>query len=151
MTLLRSFGRSAADPAGTLSSQSRTAGILALLPLGVLAAVFWWRPLAAPEAAMISAGLSYGAALIALTNGLRWGMARLSPAGLIVTLAALASLLMPPAIGLVLLVAMFFLNALIHVTAVERGLLPYWFGSLTSLLTAGAVVALLAIMVRLLI
>lgn len=149
MTLLPSFGRSAADGAGRIPRASLIAAAIALLPLAAMTAALWWRPLLISEATLAAASLGYGAALAATLSGLHWSLARRPPPVLAVTLAAPLAILLPVPLGLMALIAVFLLNGLAHVTAVERGRLPYRFGTLSSLLTAGAVVTLIAALLRL--
>ena len=67
------------------------------------------------------------------------------------SLAGFAALLLPPVLGLILLIAGFLMQALWDVLSVEAGRLPQWFGRLRMILTAGAVMSLIAILLRLLI
>ena len=67
------------------------------------------------------------------------------------SLAGFAALFLPPVLGFSLLIAGFLMQALWDVLSVEAGNLPPWFGKLRMILTAGAVVALLALLLRLLI
>jgi hypothetical protein len=67
------------------------------------------------------------------------------------SLAGLAAVFMPELLGIGLLISGFLMQALWDVTSVEAGRLPAWFGKLRMGLTAGAVIALIAMLVSLLI
>ena len=65
--------------------------------------------------------------------------------------AGLAAAFLPAIPGLALLVAGFLMQGLWDVMSVDAGRLPGWFGRLRMILTAGAVVSLVAALVSLLI
>ena len=70
-----------------------------------------------------------------------------SSASVLGSLAGLAAIFIPPVPALTLLIAGFLMQALWDVTSVEAGRLPAWFGKLRMLLTAGAVISLIAALV----
>jgi Protein of unknown function (DUF3429) len=101
------------------------------------------------------AGVTYGAVALSFMGGARWGAAFDRTArglliGLAPPLAGWVALLLSPLLGLCLLIAAFFLQAFSNVVSAEKGVLPEWFGKFSSLVTSGAVVALLAMLLRLL-
>lgn len=124
---------------------------LALLSLGLTSSV---RPGLA-----VTAAIAYGALTLAFMGGVRCGLA-IGPYGARrqeneLALAALAPLggfvaiLLPPALGVSLLIAALLLQALWDMMSAETGRLPHWFSRLRLLLTAAAVIPLLAILGRL--
>lgn len=99
----------------------------------------------------------YGALVLAFLGGIRWGTA-IGPYGrlrqgldfglsVLGVVAGLAALFLTPIPALTLLIAGFLMQALWDATSVEAGRLPAWFGKLRMVLTAGAVVALIAALV----
>jgi hypothetical protein len=122
----------------------------------IVAALAAWLPTGPVSLPDIFLGaLAYGATVLTFMGGVRLGAGTGSdPWGsAVAVLAALAgwiALLIPPLLGLCLLIAGFFLQSFSNVLASEQGTLPRWFGKFSSLLTAGAVLALLALLVRLL-
>ncbi len=102
-------------------------------------------------------GTAYGGLILSFLGGIRWG-AVLGPAdarrqardftlSIVPSLVALAALFLVPTVALALLVASFLLMALWDVLAVEAGFLPQWYGRLRMVLTTGAVLSLLAMLV----
>ena len=133
-------------------------GLAGLLPFAAATLSQW---LALP---LLTAGhgrllaIAYGGVILAFLGGIRWGTA-MGPyaaqrqalefaTSVMAALAGVAALFLPPLLGLCLLIAGFLMQALWDVMSVEAGRLPQWFGSLRKVLTAGAVLALLAILLR---
>ncbi len=131
-------------------------GAASVAPL-IVAAILTWTPVA-PRAMASFAALAAGAALLAFLGGVRSGLA-IGPYGkssqnkdftfsLVAMLAALTAFALPVHLGIALLIAGFFLMALWDVIASEDGRLPLWFGKLRSLVCGAAIVALIAVLVR---
>jgi hypothetical protein len=132
------------------------AGFASVVPFLVLAIAAWYPPAFATAPEVLHAGLAFGAIALAFICGARWGVGISQPSlerGLTLVLALWGwlALVIPPLLGLCLLIAGFFLQAFWNVLATDRGNVPAWFGKLSSLYTVGAVIALLTMLVRLLI
>jgi len=126
-------------------------GLIGLLPFAVLAVLAWIpaNPISLPDT--FWAALAYGAVVLSFAGGIRLGAARpLDLLSLFPPLAGWVALLIPPLLGLCLLIAGYLLFAFVSVVSVERGALPDWMGKAASLFTAGAVLSLLAMLVKLL-
>jgi hypothetical protein len=114
-----------------------------------------------PAAAAMTAGVVYAAVVLTFLGGMHWGFAasivpaRRQPAELALSvlppLAACIALALPAFPGISLLLAGFLLQGQWDVMTAENGRLPGWFGKLGMLLTASAVLSLLAMLFRLLI
>lgn len=97
---------------------------------------------------------AYGAVILSFLGGIRWGVVvnnktqvrRWGPLALSVvpSLIAWPALLLPAVWMLSLLAAGFVLQYAADIEAVRHKVLPSWFGRLRTLLTSGAVIALLA-------
>jgi hypothetical protein len=135
-------------------------GVAGLVPF-VVCAVLLWRPFLGISAQQtLMACLVYSAVILSFLGGIRWGtaigpyapsrLARDFTLSVIPGLAGWAALFLPPVIGLALLIAGFLLQALWDVVSAENGMLPPWFGTLRAGLTAGVVLPLIAVLVRLL-
>ncbi len=131
-------------------------GAASVAPL-IVAAILVWTS-AAPLALAAFAALGAGAVLLGFLGGVRSGLA-IGPYGksgqnrdfalsLLAMLAALVAFALPVHLGIALLIAGYFLLALWGVLASEDGLLPLWFGKLSSLVCGAAIVALIAVLVR---
>jgi hypothetical protein len=132
-----------------------TVGIVGVVPFALAALAAWIpaSPISPPD--LYLAGLTYGAVVLSFMSGARWGAAMAqNTSDLLMTalppLAGWIALLIQPLLGLCLLIAGFFLQALWNVVSADRGALPFWFGKFSSLLTSGAVIALLAMLLKLL-
>jgi hypothetical protein len=136
-------------------------GLLGLVPFGLCAlAQAADLPSLPPGRAMVL-GRDYGAVILSFLGGIRWGLAigpygtgRLAPelsGSVVAPLAAWMALMLPDVPGLSLLAVCFLMQALWDVLAVESGRLPAWFGRLRMILTTGAVLSLLALLVAVLI
>lgn len=134
-------------------------GLAGLLPLALAALAQWIALPVLPASWALVAGIAYGAVILSFLGGIRWGTA-IGPyssarqgvelaMSTVPALAGWAALLFTPVPALCLLAAGFFMQALSDVMAVERGRLPPWFGKLRLLLTAGAIVSLIAMLTRL--
>jgi Protein of unknown function (DUF3429) len=146
----------------TLTSIPRVAhvlGLAGLIPFGVTALSQWIEvPFISPDFGF-RAGTIYGAVILSFLGGIRWGTAMKNVApdrqafelsgSVVASLVGWLSLLLSPVIGICLLIAGFLLQALWDLLSVEQSFLPQWFGKLRMLLTAGAVLALGAMLVRL--
>lgn len=132
-------------------------GLAGLIPFAAGALALWVAlPLLTPALGLMLV-VSYGAIILSFLGGIRWGTA-IGPydarrtafefsASVLGALAGLAAVFLPPIPALTLLVAGFLMQGLWDVTSVEAGRLPVWFGKLRMLLTSGAVVALVAALV----
>lgn len=131
-------------------------GLLGLVPFCAAALARWFDMPGIDGACARFAGTAYGAVILSFLGGIRWG-AVLGPVaagerrqtfalGVIPPLAGWAALLLPPLPGLALLIAGFLLQALWDALAADAGRLPQWFGRLRMVLTAGAVVSLIAML-----
>jgi hypothetical protein len=136
-------------------------GLAGLLPFATSALSQWLIVPGVPPGLGFQAGVVYGAVILAFLGGIRWGTA-LGPYGprrqamefstsVLAAVAGFAAVFMPAILGLSLLVAGFLMQGLWDVLSVEAGRLPPWFGKLRMILTAGAVISLLALLLRLLI
>lgn len=134
-------------------------GILGSVPywLAGLAIVAGWGPLSTPW--MVWAVMAYGAVGLAFLGGIRWGLV-LGPYGarrqaceltlsIGAPLAGFIALLVPPVVGVSLLIAGLLAQALWDQMSAEAGRLPGWFSRLRMMLTALAVVPLLGVLGRL--
>ncbi|MCA3573925.1 MAG: DUF3429 domain-containing protein [Aestuariivirga sp.] len=145
----------------TVSSQIPSAalllGLAGLIPFAAGAASQWVAlPLLTPEPGL-KLIIAYGAIILSFLGGIRWGTA-IGPydsrrqgleftASVLGSLAGLAAIFIPPVPALTLLISGFLMQGLWDVTSVEAGRLPSWFGKLRMLLTAGAVISLIAALV----
>lgn len=129
-------------------------GLAGLLPFAAGALGLWFRlPFMGPDAALKLITL-YGAIILSFLGGIRWGTA-IGPydsrrqtfefsLSVIGSLAGLLACFLEAVPALTLLIAGFLMQALWDVTSVEAGRLPSWFGKLRMVLTAGAVISLIA-------
>jgi hypothetical protein len=136
-------------------------GLAGLIPFAAGAAALWAPlPVLTPDTGL-KLIIGYGAIILSFLGGIRWGTA-IGPydtrrqglefsASVLGSLAGLAALFIPPVPALTLLIAGFLMQALWDVTSVETGRLPVWFGKLRMLLTAGAVISLIAALVAVLV
>lgn len=104
--------------------------------------------------------LTYGAVVLSFLGGARWGAAlddrhghrlqtRQFLLAAIPAAAAWAALLVPPIAGIALLVAGLLLQGLWDTSGAQSGRLPGWYGRLRGFVTALSVVALIAVLSRL--
>ena len=150
-----------AVPQSRIPTSALQLGLAGLIPF-VAAALSLWVPLPGLEPAQgLRLGLAYGAVILSFLGGVRWGAA-LRPlserrqavefaVSVLPSLAGWLALLLPDIPALCLLIVGFLLQALWDVTSVETGKLPSWFGRLRMLLTAGAVLSLVAMLAAILI
>lgn len=138
----------------TIPAAALALGLAGLIPFVGGALGLWFRlPLIGPEDALKLVTV-YGAIILSFLGGIRWGTAigpydsrrqtfefSLSVAG---SLAGLLACFLEAVPSLTLLIAGFLMQALWDVTSVEAGRLPSWFGKLRMVLTAGAVLSLIA-------
>jgi hypothetical protein len=130
---------------------------VAILPFALAALSQWMEIPALPGGLGHYVGLAYGALVLSFLGGVRWGAAIGDARAAELTLSAFPvlagwlALLLPAILGVSLLIAGFLTQALWDAIAVERGRLPRWYGRFCAALTAGAVLALLALLARLII
>ena len=132
-------------------------GLAGLIPFAA-GALALWAPLPVLDADLgLRLVIGYGALILSFLGGIRWGTA-IGPyaanrqgaelaASVLGSLAGLGALFIPSVPALALLIAGFLMQALWDVTSVESGRLPAWFGRLRMMLTAGAVMSLIATLV----
>lgn len=141
-------------PSSSIPASALALGLAGLIPFVAGAIALWVPlPLLGPEDGLRLL-VVYGAIILSFLGGIRWGTAigpydgarQTREFGLSVlgSLAGLAAVFLPPTAGVTLLIAGFLVQALWDVTSAEAGRLPMWFGRLRMLLTAGAVIALIA-------
>jgi Protein of unknown function (DUF3429) len=139
---------------------SVAAGLTAagLLPFAAAALSQWMAlPLMSQEFGY-RVGVIYAAIILSFLGGVRWGAVLYAPQGEreardligsnIAALVGWLALLLPPVPSLSLLIAGFLLHGLWDLIAAEQGLLPSWFGRLRTWATAGACVALAAMLLK---
>ena len=129
--------------------------------LGVAGLLPFWLPLIPiysnglmPADRALLLQMVYGAVILSFLGGIRWGAALKLPRGplqstlfvlsVLSSLAGFAALVLPGVAGLILLVAGFLGQGAWDVQSAQRGELPGWFATLRAMLTAGAVIALIA-------
>ena len=129
-------------------------GLAGLIPFAA-GALALWAPLPVLDATLgLRLVIGYGALILSFLGGIRWGTA-LGPydsgrqtlefsASVLGSLAGLAAAFLPAIPALALLIAGFLMQGLWDVMSVDAGRLPSWFGRLRMILTAGAVVSLVA-------
>ena len=139
---------------GKIPGAALLLGLAGLSPFVAAAAAQWASlPLLAPEAGLRLA-IIYGAIILSFLGGIRWGTA-IGPydsgrqtmefsASVLGSLAGLAAAFLPSIPALALLIAGFLMQGLWDVMSVDSGRLPNWFGRLRMILTAGAVISLIA-------
>lgn len=136
-------------------------GLAGLVPFAAAAlSQYAGLPGLAPDCG-VRLGIVYGAVILSFLGGIRWGVALRSgaprrqaiefAASVLPSLAGVTSVFLPEILGLGLLVSGFLMQALWDVMGVEDRRLSRWFGNLRMVLTAGAVIALIALLPRLLI
>lgn len=129
-------------------------GAAGLIPFAAGALSLWLPVPVLPAETGLRLIISYGAVILAFLGGVRWGTAlgpydegrqgREFSASVLGSLAGLAAVFLAAVPALALLIAGFLMQALWDVMSVEAGRLPQWFGKLRMLLTAGAVISLIA-------
>lgn len=139
---------------GKIPGAALVLGLAGLIPFFAAAAAQWVSiPLLAPDTGLRLA-ITYGAIILSFLGGIRWGTA-IGPydsgrqtvefsASVLGSLAGLAAAFLPGIPALALLIAGFLMQGLWDVMSVDAGRLPNWFGRLRMILTAGAVVSLVA-------
>lgn len=132
-------------------------GLAGLIPFAAGALAQWLALPLLADGAGLKLIVSYGAIILSFLGGIRWGTA-IGPfdqrrqgfeflASVLGSLVGLAAVFLAAVPALALLIAGFLLQALWDVRSVEGGRLPQWFGKLRMLLTAGAVISLVAALV----
>lgn len=139
---------------GRIPAAALLLGLAGLIPFFAGAAALWSAiPLLPPETGL-KLVIVYGAIILSFLGGIRWGTA-IGPydtgrqttefsASVLGSLAGLAAVFLPAIPALALLIAGFLMQGLWDVMSVDSGRLPSWFGRLRMILTAGAVVSLVA-------
>ncbi len=141
-------------PGHRIPAAALALGLAGLIPFAGGALGLWFRlPFFGPDMALKLVTV-YGAIILSFLGGIRWGTAigpydsrrqsfefSLSVAG---SLAGLLACFLEAVPSLTLLIAGFLMQALWDVTSVEAGRLPSWFGKLRMVLTAGAVISIIA-------
>lgn len=139
---------------GKIPGAALLLGLAGLIPFFAGAAAQWASlPLLAQDTGL-KLIIVYGAIILSFLGGIRWGTA-IGPydqgrqtmefsASVLGSLAGLAAVFLPSIPALALLVAGFLMQGLWDVMSVDGGRLPGWFGRLRMILTAGAVISLVA-------
>ena len=139
---------------GKIPGAALMLGLAGLIPFVAGAAAQWTRIPLLPSDAGLKLAIVYGAIILSFLGGIRWGTA-IGPydqgrqtlefsASVLGSLAGLAAVFLPNIPALALLIAGFLMQGLWDVMSVDAGRLPHWFGRLRMILTAGAVVSLVA-------
>lgn len=134
------------DPAAHAPFGARWMGYLGLLPFFAMALGVWIGPVGLAD--WLTA---YGAVILSFVGAIHWGLAmgrgQSSPAifqaSVVPALVGWAALLVPRLIGLPVL-ALAFIGWRIWEHRCAAHAMPHWFRHLRTVLTAGAVIALLA-------
>src|SRR5690606_5785131 len=150
----RGAGRAAAAPV-----LFTVAGLVAVLPTFAFTLLYWLPPEPSAAALWYWLAVGYCALLMAFFGGIRWGFALARDGtrgtladlavGLLPLVVAWGALAPPPVVGTSLLIAGFLLQALWDLLAAQDGRLPDWYGRMRVQLTALIVLALLAILGKL--
>lgn len=129
--------------------------------LGLAGLLPFWLPLLPLYGAGFMPGeralllqMIYAAVILSFLGGIRWGAALKLPRGplqstllvlsVVPSLTGFAALVLPSLAGLIVLIAAFLIQGAWDVQSAQRGELPAWFATLRAILTAGAVIALVA-------
>lgn len=133
----------------------RIVALLVLLPFPALLVLTWLSP-----AGLAVALLSYAALIAAMLGGAHWlmaegpyGRARLVSEGLsgfAVLITAWVALLAPAYLGLLIVIAVFFLMILADARKEEASELPGWFTRWRAYIAAGACVTCILALIRVL-
>ena len=139
---------------GKIPGPALALGLAGLIPFVAGAAALWVNIPLLPPATGLKLAIMYGAIILSFLGGIRWGtaigpydsgrQASEFPASVLGSIAALAAVFLPAIPALALLIAGFLMQGLWDVMSVDAGRLPGWFGRLRMILTAGAVIALIA-------
>jgi hypothetical protein len=147
------------QPITPIPKAAKILGIAGLAPFVPCAFALWVPVPFVSQFQVLSAATTYGSLILVFLGGIRWGAA-LGPIGerrqaielclsVVPVPIAVAAMALPHLLGLSLLVTGYLLMALWDVMSVEGRRLPQWFGRLRMALTAGAVVAMLAMLAKL--
>jgi hypothetical protein len=139
---------------GKIPGAALVLGLAGLIPFVAGAAAQWTRIPLLPADTGLTLAIVYGAIILSFLGGIRWGTA-IGPydqgrqtlefsASVLGSLAGLAAVFLPAIPALALLIAGFLMQGLWDVMSVDAGRLPSWFGRLRMILTAGAVISLVA-------
>jgi hypothetical protein len=148
---------SALQPRTEIPSAALALGLAGLIPFFAGALGLWFPIGLLPPETALRLETGYGAIILSFLGGIRWGtalgpydqrrQAREFALSVLGSLAGLAALFLAPLPALTLLIAGFLMQGLWDVTSVEAGRLPSWFGKLRMILTAGAVISLIATLI----
>lgn len=139
---------------GRIPAPALWLGLAGLIPFLAGAASQWASLPLLPAETGLKLVIVYAAIILSFLGGIRWGTA-IGPydqgrqalefsASVLGSLAGLAATFLPPIPALALLIAGFLMQGLWDVMSADAGRLPAWFGRLRMILTAGAVVSLIA-------
>lgn len=139
---------------GRIPAAALVLGLAGLIPFLAGAASQWASLPMLPAETGLRLAILYGAIILSFLGGIRWGTA-IGPydagrqtteftASVLGSLAGLAAAFLPTIPALALLIAGFLMQGLWDVMSVDAGRLPSWFGRLRMILTAGAVLSLIA-------
>ena len=146
---------------GKIPGPALAMGLAGLIPFVAGAAALWADIPLLPPATGLKLAIMYGAIILSFLGGIRWGTA-IGPydsgrqtlefsASVLGSLAGLAAVFLPAIPALALLIAGFLMQGLWDVMSVDAGRLPGWFGRLRMILTGGAVISLIAVLLALIV
>lgn len=146
---------------GKIPGAALVLGLAGLVPFVAGAASLWASMPLLPSQTGLRLAIIYGAIILSFLGGIRWGtaigpydtgrQARDFAASVLGSLAGLAAAFLPAIPALALLIAGFLMQGLWDVMSADAGRLPAWFGRLRMILTGGAVVALVAALLAVLV
>lgn len=147
---------SAAAQREKIPAMALVLGLAGIVPFAGGAIGTWINPDPVMYGFFITLVLTYGAVILSFLGGVRWGAVVNSvhrtpeiAFSVAPSLAGWISLLMPPVVGVSVLIGGFLLQALWDVTGVHTGRLPDWYGRLRMGLTTMVIISLLAVLGKL--
>lgn len=144
-------------PSDAMPWAARWLGGAGLIPFILSAALAYTAPDAVDRLRAADAGMFYGAVILSFLGGIRWGLA-LGPQfardrnlqiaiSVVPSLVGWAALLVAPVIGALMLIAGFVGMLLLDALLGREGRAPDWFFGLRLILTTGAVLSLIALLI----
>ena len=144
-------------PTDAMPWAARWRGGAGLIPCVAAAALAYTAPEAVDRRRAADAGMLYGAIILSFLGGIRWGLA-LNPLfardrnlqitiSIVPSLVGWIGLLIEPVFGALMLIAGFVGMLLLDALIGREGRAPDWFFALRLILTTGAVLSLIAILI----